>query len=367
VPRRLEIYVLLTSVCVALAIGEVVVRVAVRQPPRSMVMISSPHILLDQRGAVRHIPNEKVRMVSIAEDTIEFDVSFQTNNLGFVDHRDYPVGANSRSHYAFVGDSFGYGMGAEPWVPKLRDTLRGRGQDLEIYNLGVNGASIRHFQRLLSSVAAELPLTHIVLIAISNDFYRPWWVPIESPEGLRACLDPPDCGNLRPPSPVIDYDETASALLARHRKLEAALARDQPVVDPLWKRALWRSQLYLLVRRGVRQVYQRFVPREPDRNPNDLENPSLLAPNLEALAGIRREFPELPITLAHFPQIDEVRTGRYDLELLQAASELGIDYFPALTRCSWSLEMYHAVNAHPNSVGYGNFAHCLSQHLLMSQ
>ena len=350
----------------AVGIGEVTVRVAIGRPLRSGVMISSPHVLLDERGAVRHIANEKVRMVSLLDASIEFDVSYHTNNLGFVDHRDYAVGANSRFSYAFVGDSFTYGMGAAPWVPKLRDTLRARGHDIEIYNLGVNGASIRHFRTLLLSVAAELPLTHIVLIPISNDFYRPWWVPIETADGIRSCLDPPDCRTVRPLFPIIDYDSTTAALLTRNREVKAALAAQQPV-DTFWKRALWRSQLYLLVRRGIRQLYHSVVPREPERNPNDLEDPRLLDPNLEALAGIRRDFPDLPITLAHFPQMDEVQAGRYALELTEAASELGIDYFPALTRCSWSRDMYHAVNLHPNAVGYKNFARCLSQHLLMSQ
>jgi lysophospholipase L1-like esterase len=305
-------------------------------------------------------------MVSILEDSIEFDVVYPTNNLGLIDHRDYPVDTDSRFQYAFVGDSFTYGMGADPWVPNLRDRLHARGSDIEIYNLGVNGASIRHFRTLLSSVAAELPITHIVVIAISNDFYRRWWVPIVTADGTSMCWDPPDCGKTRLLSPIIDFGAAPAALVTWYRDVRAALLRQQ-AADPVWKRALWRSQLYLLLRRGVRQIYGRFVPIAPEQDPNDLEDPARLGPNLEALAGIRTDFPKLPITLAHFPQVDEVRNGRYELDLAQEASDLAIDYFPALMRCSWSADMYHAANLHPNAVGYRNFADCLWLHLSSSQ
>ncbi len=361
-PGRFKVYLLLASVCVALIAGEAIVRLVIRRPPSSGVAISSTQFVLDPRGAVRHVPNEKVRMVSILEDSIEFDVVYHTNNLGLIDHRDYPVSADSRFHYAFVGDSFTYGMGADPWVPDLRDRVRIRRGDVEIYNLGVNGASIRHFRSLLSSVAAEVPITHIVLIAISNDFYRPWWVPIATPEGDRMCWDPPACGRTRLLYPIIEFDATPAALISWYRDLQAELIRQQPL-DPLWKRALWRSQLYLLLRQGALRVYRRFAPSEREHNPNDLEDPARLGPNLEALAGIRSDFPGLPITLAHFPQLNEVRTGRYDLDLTGEASDLGINYFPALTRCSWSPEMYHAANRHPNAAGYRNFADCLWLHL----
>jgi hypothetical protein len=363
VPRRPEIYLLLASLGVSLALGEVVVRMALPEVPPSLVAISSPHFLLDARGAVRHTPNETIRMVSLYDTTIEFDITYQTNNLGLVDHRDYPVDLDSRFHYAFVGNSFTYGMGADPWVPRLRDTLRARRADLELYNLGVNGASILHFRALLSSFAEEMPLTHIVLIPISNDFYRPWWVPVPSPSGMRLCRHPPDCGNA-PLFPLMDHDATYSALVRWNREQQAARASRQEVTDPWWKRALWHSQLYLLARRGLRGVYRHVVGHEPEPDVAGLEQPQLLGPNLDALAGIRTDFPELPITLAHFPQIEEVRAGRYTLELADPVSERGIDYFPALTRCDWSPEMFHRVNAHPNAAGYENFAQCLSQYLL---
>lgn len=359
--RRRRLLLMLTSAAVAFAVAEGVLRLIEQETlPQASVLFSSQHWALDQRGAVRHMPNEAVRMVSVYADTVEFDVAFRTNNLGLVDHRDYPSASDTRRHYAFVGDSFTHGMGADPWVPKLRDQLQEAGRQIEIYNLGVNGASVQHFRKLLSSAAAELLISHIVVIAISNDFLRPWWVPIAGPSGSIACRDPPDCKHVRPMMPIFKYGASVEEVLRQHRAITAEITARQPV-DAWWKRALWQSRLYEMLRRSIDRIAQRVAPAEAFAY--DLEDPRLLDVNLEALAGIRADFPRLPITLAHFPQKDEVERRGYDLDLAEPAGRLGIDYFAALTGCEWSLNMYHRVNGHPNASGYENFAQCLSRHL----
>ena len=359
--RSTRLYLLFFSTAFALTMGEFVVRLTTRSsPPSSTLMFSSPHWQLDGQGAVRHIPNEAVRLVSVYDATVEFDVSFRTNKQGLVDHRDYPVSRDSQFQYAFVGDSFTHGMGADPWVPRLRDRLRAAGQNVEIYNLGVNGASVQHFRKILSSMAAELPLSHIVIITISSDFMRPWWVPVETPQGVVICRDPPACQLVRPLSTIINYDASAEEIVTLHRETKAAVARRQPV-DALWRRALWQSQLYRTARKHALQLRERFAADGIDLD--DLEDRQLLGSNLDAFAGIRADFPNLPIWLVHFPIREEVESRMYEIDLAEYASRHHIKYFPALTECSWSVDMYHSVNTHPNAAGYRNFAQCLSRYL----
>lgn len=359
---KLKILLLLFSGVVALGMGEAMARVVKREAASAgVLLLSSRHIRLDERGAVRHVPHERLRMVAVYGDTVEFDVFLRTNNLGLVDHRDYDRGTPRRRSYAFVGDSFVYGMGAEPWVPTLRDALRSSGHDIEIYNLGVNGASILHYRKLLVSVAKELPITHVVVMPITNDFYRPWWVPTPASDGgIQMCQAPPLCDG-RSWAVPIDEDMPIPAIVeragVRAREVSATLGRADPS-DPLWKRALWRSELYLITRRAVRQSLQRFGLQTPE--PSGLENVALLDVNLDALAGIRADFPTTPVALVHFPQKEEVESGAYRLDLGEAAATLDIQYFPALTRCTWSLDMYHALDGHPNANGYANMATCLT-------
>src|SRR5688500_13624330 len=69
-------FLLLTSMWLSFAVGEGVVRRLKEKPhPPASGMYSSRHWDADDRGAVRHVPNEAVRMVSIYCDTIEFDLS----------------------------------------------------------------------------------------------------------------------------------------------------------------------------------------------------------------------------------------------------------------------------------------------------
>ncbi len=340
--------------------------------------MSSPHIRLDERGAVRHVPKELVRQVVLYDDKVEFDFSYRTNNLGFVDHRDYGRGPPGRRSYAFVGDSFVKGMGAEPWVPQLRDTLRKSGHEIEIYNLGVNGASILHSRKLLASVSAELPITEIVLLPITHDFYRRWWVPVQVGDKILACRDPASCDPNRfgavHAAYIIDREATISSLVAR--KNEALLVQTQsppqpepavyrPPLQPIWRRALQHSELYVLARPRVKRLLERFELRAPEPGPYD--ETELLGDNLSALAGIRADFPTTPITLVHFPEKDEVEYGRYRLNLRDHAERLGIQYLPALRQCKWSLDMYHPNDSHPNAKGYSNMQTCLTKHLLAEQ
>jgi hypothetical protein len=376
---KARLLLLAISSVMALAMAETLARFTKPSPPADplpgALFLSSPHFRLDERGAVRHVPDEQVRLVMLHGGKVDFDNTFHTNNLGLVDHRDYFRGNPARRSYAFVGDSFVYGMGAEPWVPQLRDSLRASGQDIEIYNLGVSGASIQHFRKLLTSVAADVPITHIIALPISHDFYRPWWVPVRLGDKIVFCREPDACDGDRfgGVMHIVDRGASPAALLARYETLmaradelpQAHPPAGQPRHLPMWRRALYLSELYVLAHDGIRGLLERFELRAPDPPPSDHQE--FLGINLDALAGIRADFPGTPITLVHFPEKDEIENGRYRLNLRDHAESLGIQYFPALRQCSWSPDMYHAHDGHPNAKGYANMQKCLTEHFFLDQ
>ena len=333
-------------------------------------MYSSPHFVLDRRGAVRFIPNEDIRCVIATHDTIVVDDRYHTNNLGFIDHMDYAAninGTETGKTYAFVGNSFTAGMGGgHPWVPKLRDRIKAT-TNIEIYNLGVPGTSVQHFHKVLKSVSHDLPVTHIVLIAISTDLYRSLWVPITSSTEIRFCRkrELRSCRAGPPQATIIDYHAPAEAILRHVRRVaQDAIGKrsmrgdrssdsDFSQIATMWAE---RTRSHLLIR-FVRQL-QNFRHIPPDAR--ELEH------NLRALATIRAEFSRVPIVFAHFPESEEVNAGTYSIDVKGRIEALGIDYLPLLEECPWSRTMFHPREGHPNAGGYDNVSRCLAKYLFAS-
>ena len=117
----------LFSLTTILVIGEISVRFFdLTHIEERAWLFSSQTFQLDQNGAVRYQPNKKIRTIAVYNNKIEYDVHFNTNNLGFVDDKDYEYeNALNKKYYAFVGDSFTAGYhGSEPWIPKLRRNLK---------------------------------------------------------------------------------------------------------------------------------------------------------------------------------------------------------------------------------------------------
>ena len=113
------------------------------------LMWSSPLFLMEENGAIRHLPDQEVREVAVYEGEIEYDIRFRTNNFGFIDEIDYePTSGNSdKRSVVFVGDSFTAGTGGGPWVAELRERVIKYSDEVLIYNLGLVGAGFEHFYK----------------------------------------------------------------------------------------------------------------------------------------------------------------------------------------------------------------------------
>src|SRR5262245_9096556 len=141
--------------------------------------------LRDDFGAIRFAPHRMVRSVIVYGHELEVDTRFQTNDLGFVDYRDYLPPAATGARYLFVGDSYAAGLeGEQPWIPALRDRL-----GIQAYALGIGGIGVLGFERVLQSISRQLSFTDVVFVAISDDFYRPLWRPLVRGNGFWICPD----------------------------------------------------------------------------------------------------------------------------------------------------------------------------------
>jgi hypothetical protein len=72
------------------------------------------------------------------------------------------------------------------------------------------------------------------------------------------------------------------------------------------------------------------------------------------------------VFVVHLPMRDEVVRGSYDAfarNLPGFVSDLGVDYFSALSECDWSARMFFEHDTHPNARGYTRVASCVAGYL----
>lgn len=349
---------IVVSAALACVAGEFLLRMLFPIAPRSEKtwLLSSPTFQLDPQGAVRYLPNQQNREIVLAGDRIVYDVHFPTNDLGLIDHQDYtasrPRNPETR-RYAFVGDSFTAGIhGGTPWVPTLRERALRNGLDVEVYNLGVEGTGFENFFRLLGSVDAQIDLqgSEIVILAISDDFWRPFWRPLVQGDAIRFCDAPrSDADCLAGPAigRIIDPATSQADAVAFASELTSSGGDAPP--GTLRQRLIANSRLASL----LFAQYRRFkLPRSKG-----------FQDSIEWLRRVRTTFPDTKVRMIHLPTMSEVARGDYDLRLESTMQELGIEYFPALPECRWPEAMFFTDDGHPNASGYEAIARCVSGHL----
>jgi lysophospholipase L1-like esterase len=357
-----------------LILAEIAIRFLFSKPEYSnrFLFWSSPHLVLDERGAVRYLPDETVRKISVFGNEIEYDQTYRTNNMGLLDTVDYEVirdPAVTGYRIALVGDSITAGSGAPAWVPVLREQIQSEFSDVRLYNLGVSGAGIQHFYSLLESVSSDIHFTHILIIAISNDFQRPMWRPLTTSTEIRFCpFDETDgvCRKRLPVATVVDIDITRAQVAA----LADELIRQRAERDAAEKNSdaytltglMRHSRLFDL---GYTLYHDMplFAAGERTQRVSPALKRLVVNKNIRMLGDIRDRFPDADIHLIHLPERHEVVSGRYDREIRGQLEPLGLAYFPALQQCSWSEDMYHVHDLHPNALGYRAITACIGKYL----
>lgn len=343
----------------ALCLGELTIRIImpVYDARDQSLLFSSPNLRLYPGGSVRYAPNAKIREITLYNQKIEYDVLYSTNNMGFIDLADYTYeSVPGKKYYAFVGDSFTAGIhGGEAWVPKLR----GNKMHAEVYNFGVTATGFDHFYRLLHDMRGKVNMTHIVIVAITDDFYRTFWHPVEQDGLIGFCggsgehqtCQPVPVGGIIP----IDSTDSEVGEIAR-KKYKEVRAR----VNEVNASRDLSSKIESLLYDDSAIYYYTKLLRDSYRRTH---NPANIEDAYAALQKIRDEFPVAEIHLIHLPQKYEVKTGNYYINIADQVSGLGIKYFPALEKCNWSNDMFFLKNNHPNKYGYENITKCVSEYL----
>jgi len=355
----LNILMMIIAVAVALVISELLIRAVkpVYDYRDRSLLFSSPVFKLYSGGAVRYQPNERIREAAVYNGTIEYDVQYTTNNMGFVDTINY--GNNSqagKNFYAFVGDSFTTGVnGGAPWVAKLRNNkLRA-----EVYNFGVAATGFEHFYKLMHEMKDKVRITHIVIVAITDDFFRGYWHPLMVNGNInfcslsgshQVCMPVPVASIMpldAPEAELLEISKTRyKEIRARVNEINAANSLQAKLESLFYD----DSALYYYAKL-LHDTYKR------SHQSGNIDNA------IEMIRKIKSEYPLAEMHLIHLPQKYEVSTGNYHINIADQIKMTGVGYFPALEKCSWSVDMFFKRDAHPNKSGYENIEKCISEYL----
>jgi hypothetical protein len=282
--------------------------------------------------------HRRIRYVRMHGEAVEYDVQFDTNDLGLVDARDYVGAPRVGRQIAVVGDSFTAGYhGGTPWVPALNE--RFHPQAVRLYNLGIGGAGFLQFESLLRSVSREVAFSDVLLVAISDDLQRPRWrLDVEGDVARFCLLTWPDwlCELRRPYFHRIDLVTEPSA--------RVRAARD------IGRLAL--TSLFVHVARSAER--------------SEAERSRRIDANRNAIRAIVERFGAAHVSLVHLPTRGEVERGAYDGlgdGLREAVEAVGVQYVPALRDCAWDPAMFFRHDEHPNALGYARVTECVDAHL----
>lgn len=355
----LNLIIMSISIAIALAVGEVAIRLIkpVYDYRDRSLLFSSPVFKLYSGGSVRYLPHEKIREVAVYNEKIEYDVLYRTNNLGFIDLKDYgPESVPGRSYYAFIGDSFTAGVnGGNPWVPQLRNN----NVRAEVYNFGVAGTGFEHFYRLLHDMKNKVTITHIIIVAITDDFFREYWHPLITEGSINFC-SVPGLHTSCQPAPIASSIPLAASEEEVRKVAKLKYTEMRAKIDEFNSAKGLRAKLESALYDDSALFYYAKLLLD---SYNRTHKPSHIEGAMESMRKIKAEFPAVEIHLVHLPQKYEVMTSNYYLNIASQVSELGISYFPALEKCSWSSDMFFTRDAHPNAYGYKNISRCVSGYL----
>ena len=315
-------------------------------PPRALFFSENPW-QLDPRGFTRYKPNATVRLAAVFGKKIEYDVTFSTNDHGFVDSERYAVSSTDHpvQSIAIVGDSFTAGFHAgTPWVPTLRAEPGFDATSQRLFNFGVSGTGLRNFAQLLRAYSQDLALDVILIVAITSDFDRPLWRPATVDDRIFLChmdWSESQCRERNTEIFVLPHNATKEEILKLAEEKYA-----QRDARP-WKR-LKESLAAWLARRLLKR---KNAP---------------VGDGSDALTSIRRTFPNAEIQAAPRPTVERGSLHEIPRSTRKRRAS-GIAYISGWDVCGLSSEDFFPNDSHPNASGYRKIKDCASQALALQR
>ena len=365
-----NLLLVVTSIIMALLVGELILRqteMGHYAVSDRVLFYTSPSFERYDDDTVRYASDTSIRSVAVYGNHVDYDVVYRSNNMGFIDHVPYLPTPSGVRNIVFVGDSFTAGSGSSrPWVGQLREMLDQ--PHTRIYSLGVGGAGIQQFARLLHSFDKSIGMSEANIMAISDDFFRRPWYPAEGDDGVWFCFEDRTAGDCRSASPpiihAIERDATHDAI----RALADDIYRRKGIDDSGDGFQLRRFRIYTVFCDAMGALLDMdsltgLCPHLDRFEYRTYRKGEVYLGSIEALRALMEQFPKTRFRLFHIPEKVEVHEGKYSVNLAQELVALNIEYIPLLNACGWRDDMFHKYDSHPNDRGYANLSECMVKYL----
>lgn len=316
-------------------------------------------IFFDGRGTIfenhgdifSFVPHDDIRNVvaffSPSSFSVEYDTRFHTNNFGLVQDNDVLPGPDS---VLVVGDSFGQGLGAEPWFRLISPEIDQLGyQPVNGALLGTGFAQWRKLEQRL--IAGNIRIAKMVVVFISDDFQRQVWnaTPAQFScfTALAQCdLEKSFFYRLPPQNELaswVDKIRTARAPLLHQSWLGARAAA--------WLPATYHAYRYLKESYYGEQ-HQNTAERQTLARAEDQSR--------EAIAEFVRTYGASNVIFVHIPQKDEIgKPDKLGIKARQAIEAAGGHLVDGFQRCGLTETDYYPRDDHPTPAGYAKVARCV--------
>lgn len=363
-----NVAIVLLSLAIALGTTEFALRlfnVAQYSLHDQILFYTLPAFSGDEETGVHYVQNATIREVAVYGDQIDYDVVQTTNNLGFYDNIDYRPTTDGRRNVVFIGDSFTAGSGGFSWVPQLREAALKKSNS-NIFNLGVGSASVHHFGPLLDSFKKSIQFDEVNIIVIANDFFRPFWLPIQKEQSLWFCRtngSTNDCSSNTPPLIYgTTLDETQNSILEKSR----VIYRNRRGKGQNTTSIITGSRIYTVFCDGVADVFpgdavERYCPHLKVRYLHRYTKNNTYNQALTALLELPRAYPNVKFRLLYFPEKGDASNGNYALDLEQDFSENAFEFVPLLGLCGFTRQDYYPNDGHLTKDGYGKLRDCVGR------
>jgi hypothetical protein len=289
------------------------------------VVFVSHEAFQNKAGYFTFRPDSEIREVAYYPDakgdfTPEYDCTYASDRLGFLSN----TVAYEESEILLLGDSYSQGVGGCAWLPRLAPAVHAR-----IYSAAIMGTGVAHWRNMLADLERIKAPKKILIVFITQDFYRDDWV-FAAPQ--LACLAGrgPCRGQFWYP-----ISEGMGELAAER------LALRQPRIG--------KSGMSKLLRYHLTAGFTLF-----EKLKRGLEGESRsLSESVAIIEDMARRY---PVKLIWVNEKGEAGGPGPRTRLVWGKLE-GLD----VTRCNIPAEGFLARDAHPNAKGYGVLKDCVAR------